>query len=69
MALDLFIALMAANVLVLATIIGSNVAFGTLNGGVIGEPSHEVTVEPKEEPVPKTAPAPVTEPVKEPVPG
>jgi hypothetical protein len=35
-------------------------------GGKIGEPDHEVTIVPAEEPVPKPAPRP--EPIREPVP-
>ncbi len=38
------------------------------HGGKIGEPDHEVTIVPAEEPVPKPTPVPPTTPVREPVP-
>lgn len=37
-------------------------------GGKIGEPDHEVTIVPAEEPVPKPTPRPPTTPVREPQP-
>ena len=39
-----------------------------VRGGKIGEPDHEVTIVPAEEPVPKPAPVPIPTPVREPVP-
>jgi hypothetical protein len=36
-----------------------------VRAGVIGEPDHEVIVEPEEEPVPKTTPVPAVAPERE----
>jgi hypothetical protein len=57
-----------ANALLIMTISALRRVVGDVNGGVIGEPDHEVIVEPQQEPVPKTVPAPTTEPVREPEP-
>ena len=40
----------------------------SVRGGKIGEPDHEVTIVPAEEPVPRPAPLPIPTPVREPVP-
>ena len=40
------------------------VGFPVTHGGLIGEPTHEIVVEPNEEPVPMTVPAPVDDPVQ-----
>jgi|GEM_PF-2142793 hypothetical protein len=51
-------------VLAAGTIMASQCVFNP-RAGVIGEPNHEVIVEPREEPIPKTTPAPqVPEPVQ-----
>lgn len=69
MTLEPFIvAFIIANVLLMMTICASRPASRGIRGGAIGEPDHEVIVEPREEPIPKTAPAPPTEPVREPEP-
>lgn len=47
---------------------GWSVGAGPVTGGAIGEPDHELIVEPAEEPVPKTEPAPPIAPVPVPEP-
>jgi hypothetical protein len=51
-----------------STLWAANAGAGSITGGAIGEPDHEVIVEPAEEPVPKVAPAPPLAPVPVPEP-
>ena len=57
----------AVVVLMLIAVVAKSTGSVT-RGGKIGEPDHEVTIVPSEEPVPKPAPAPPPAPVREPTP-
>lgn len=52
-------------ILAMATIVGLTGGLHRTFGGLIGEPTREIIVEPKNEPVPMTAPLPAVEPAPE----
>lgn len=58
----------AVVVLMVITAFAKSTGGSSIRGGKIGEPDHEVTIVPAEEPVPKPTPVPSPAPVREPVP-
>ena len=50
---------------IVLAVIGLTQGFRITYGGLIGEPNHEVIIEPKNEPIPMTAPLPVADPFQE----